>query len=174
MTEPRIYLLDADVFITAKNLYYGFDLCPGFWAGLIKHHHEGRIFSVDRVRSELLVGPKTENLVEWVRNEVPKEFFLDVDSDEVTEAYTEIMLWAQRHPQYFDYAKAKFATGADGWLVAHARIHGGTVVTLEQPAPHSKREIKLPDVCDQFDVGHENPFSMLKELGVQFQLAKDS
>ncbi len=28
------YLLDANVFIQAKNLHYGFDFCPGFWAGL--------------------------------------------------------------------------------------------------------------------------------------------
>ena len=25
------YLLDADVFIRAKNLHYGFDFCPAFW-----------------------------------------------------------------------------------------------------------------------------------------------
>ncbi len=25
------YLLDANVFIEAKNLYYAFDICPGFW-----------------------------------------------------------------------------------------------------------------------------------------------
>ena len=44
------------------------------------------------------------------------------------------------------YVVDKFATGADGWLVAHARVHGATVVTNEQSAPDSKREIKLPDV----------------------------
>lgn len=168
---PSIYLVDADVFITAKNLYYAFDLCPGFWEGLIHHHRQGRIFSIDRVRGELLAGPKTEDLVLWVRNDVPKGFFLDVDSDEVTAAYTEIMMWAQRHTQYFDYAKAKFATVADGWLVAHARVHGEVVVTNEQSAPQSKREIKLPDVCDHFGVEYDNTFSMLKELSVRFDLA---
>ena len=25
------YLLDADVFIRAKNLHYGLDFCPAFW-----------------------------------------------------------------------------------------------------------------------------------------------
>lgn len=25
------YLLDANVFIQAKNLQYGFDFCPAFW-----------------------------------------------------------------------------------------------------------------------------------------------
>lgn len=29
------YLLDADAFIRAKNLHYGFDLCPGFWDWLV-------------------------------------------------------------------------------------------------------------------------------------------
>lgn len=171
---PRTYLVDADVFITAKNLYYAFDLCPGFWDGLIHHHHQGRVFSIDRVRSELLAGPRTENLVQWVRNDLPEGFFLPVDSDEITAAYTEIMMWAQRHPQYFDYAKAKFATGADGWLVAHARVHGTTVITLEQSSPESKREIKLPDVCDRFDVEYDNTFAMLKDLAVRFDLAADA
>ena len=31
MMAGQIYLVDSDVFITAKNLYYSFDLCPGFW-----------------------------------------------------------------------------------------------------------------------------------------------
>lgn len=168
---PSIYLVDADVFITAKNLYYAFDLCPGFWDGLIHHHRDERIFSIDRVRSELLAGPKTEDLVQWVRKDVPKGFFLDVDSDDVTGAYTEIMMWAQRHPQYFDYAKAKFATGADGWLVAYSQVHGATVVTNEQSAPQSKREIKLPDVCEHFGVEYDNIFAMLKKLSVRFDLA---
>jgi hypothetical protein len=30
------YLLDANVFIQAKNLHYGFDFCPAFWAWLLQ------------------------------------------------------------------------------------------------------------------------------------------
>ncbi len=26
-----MYLFDANVFIEAKNRYYAFDICPGFW-----------------------------------------------------------------------------------------------------------------------------------------------
>lgn len=29
------YLLDANVFIQAKNLHYGLDFCPAFWQWLI-------------------------------------------------------------------------------------------------------------------------------------------
>ncbi len=166
-----IYLVDSDVFITAKNLYYSFDLCPGFWESVVHHHREGRVFSVDRVRGELLAGHETEDLVRWVRDEVPDGFFLPVDTDAVVSTYTDIMMWVQRHPRYFDHAKAKFATGADGWLVAYALVHGATVVTNEQSAPDSRREVKLPDVCDQFTVPRDNTFAMLRALNVQFDWA---
>ena len=33
------YLLDANVFIQAKNLHYGFDFCPAFWDWLIQQNH---------------------------------------------------------------------------------------------------------------------------------------
>ena len=31
------YLLDANVFIAAKNLHYGFDFCPAFWDWLCQY-----------------------------------------------------------------------------------------------------------------------------------------
>ena len=172
MTKAPVLLLDSDVFIAAKNAYYAFDICPGFWEGLLQQHDKGRVFSISRVRGELLTGRKTENLVEWVSKQVPDEFFLEVDEEPVTSVYTEIMLWAQRHTRYLDRAKAKFATGADGWLVAYAKVHGAVVITNEQPAPESKTEIKLPDVCAQFEVLHKDAFVMLRELAVQFDLAE--
>ena len=168
MTVHQTYLVDSDVFITAKNLYYAFDICPGFWKSVVHHHRAGRVFSIDRVRSELLAGHKTEDLTRWVRNDIPNSFFIQVDTDVVVRAYTDIMMWAQRHPRFFDIAKAKFATGADAWLVAYARAHSSTVVTNEQSASESRREIKLPDVCDQFGVRRDNMFAMLRALNVQF------
>ena len=164
----RHYLVDSDILITAKNLYYAFDICPGFWKCLLQHHREGRIFSVDRVRSELLAGHKTEDLYQWVWGEVPRGFFLPVDDDEVGRVYTEVMLWVQRHQNYFDQAKAAFATGADGWLVAFAKVRNAIVVTNEQSSPESRRYVKLPDVCDEFNVRRETTFQMLRTLGVKF------
>jgi len=168
MTSKGFYLVDADVFITAKNLYYSFYICPGFWKCLLHHHQQGSVFSIDRVRSELLAGTSTDDLVRWVDSSVPDTFFLKVDTEPVTNAYTEIMLWVQEHPDYFDAAKAKFATGADGWLAAYARVHSATVVTNEKPAPDSKREMKLPDVCDHFKVPCASIFFTLQSLGTRF------
>lgn len=168
MSLDRVFLVDSDVFITAKNLYYPFDICPGFWKSLLHHHGAGRVYSVDRVRGELLVGRDTEDLVQWVKGEVPKSFFLPVDTGEVADAYTSIMMWVHGQERFFDHAKAKFATGADGWLVAYARVHGAVVVTNEQSAPESRKDVKLPDLCAQFGVRRENTFAMLRALNVQF------
>ena len=43
-------------------------------------------------------------------------------------------MWVQRHPKSFDYAKAKFATGADGWLVANEQVHGTTMRSVRSGA----------------------------------------
>ena len=99
------YVVDSDVFITAKNLYYSFDICPGFWNSVVHHHRAGRVFSVDRARSELLAGHPEEDLVRWVKESVPEGFFVPSDIAEVILAYTDVMMWVQRHPRYFDHAR---------------------------------------------------------------------
>lgn len=165
------YLIDSDVLITAKNRYYAFSICPGFWKSILYGHSQGMLHSIDRVRQELLLGRADDNLVRWVRAEVPDDFFLASDGGEVVDAFTKIMLWVTRHTQFQDEAKAKFATGADGWLVAHAVTTEKIVVTNEQPRPEARSAIKLPDVCDAFSVKYEDTFSMLHNLGVQYHFS---
>lgn len=41
MTPEAIYVVDSDVFISAKNRYYSFGICPGFWDSLIHFHALG-------------------------------------------------------------------------------------------------------------------------------------
>lgn len=170
MTAPPPYLLDSDVFIAAKNAYYAFDICPGFWDAVLHAYRLGRVRSIDKVRRELLSGREEEDLVQWVKEAVPAAFFCDSDAAEVSNAYADIMLWVQRNPRFFDRAKAKFATEADGWLVAYAMVYRGVVVTNEQPRPESRNRVLLPDVCVQFNVPYKDTFLMLRELGMQFGL----
>lgn len=165
----RPFLIDSDVFITSKNLYYAFEICPGFWNSLIHHYHQGEVRSIDRVRVELLAGRETEDLVRWVKSELPGGFFLDTSEEKTVSAYEEVMLWVQRNPQFYDPAKAKFATEADGWLVAYAMAHGGTVITNEQSRRESKSRILLPDVCDSFSVKYRNAFHMLRTLDIRLE-----
>ena len=82
--------------------------------------------------------------------------------------YAGVMLWVQRSSQYYDRAKAKFATEADGWLVAYALAEGALVVTNEQPRPDSRNRVLLPDVCAHFGVAYADTFHMLRRLNVRF------
>jgi hypothetical protein len=168
MVRPK-YVVDSDVFMTAKNRYYAFDLCPGFWKSMIKRHREGAVASIDRVKGEILQGRKDDELVVWTKK-LPPSFFDGVDDDAVTTKYQEVMLWALHNRQFTDAAKADFATGADGWLVAYASVHAVIVVTNEVSAQDSRNKIKLPDVCKQFGVGYCDTFQMLRDLAVRFEL----
>lgn len=57
------YLLDADVFIRAKNLHYGLDFCPAFWEWLIDRNAAGIVFSIEKVGDE--VQAIEDDLSEW-------------------------------------------------------------------------------------------------------------
>ena len=91
MMRDGIYLLDSDVFIAAKNLYYSFDICPGFWKSVVHHYRKGEVFSIDRIRKELIAGNKKEELVKWVKNEIPINFFHSTKTAQVVTTYREIM-----------------------------------------------------------------------------------
>ncbi|NOY24857.1 MAG: DUF4411 family protein [Oligoflexia bacterium] len=59
------YLIDANVFIQAKNLQYGFDFCPAFWEWLITENSSGKVFSIERVGDELAAG--ADDLSVWAQ-----------------------------------------------------------------------------------------------------------
>lgn len=170
MNDDKVFILDADTLISAKNRYYAFSICPGFWDAIIRSHNRNLLFSIYPVRQELVTGRKDDDLRIWVENQLPKRFFLDVDAVDVMARYAAIVHWAQNNTQYDSAATSKFAGGADGWLVAYAAAHHAIVVTNETPAPFAKRDIKLPDVCTQFQVPVCNTFDMLRSLGVTFSL----
>lgn len=88
--------------------------------------------------------------------------------DDVIAAYRDIMTWARDQAQFTDAAKAEFARGADGWLVAYAKAKGCVIVTHEQPEPNAKARILIPNVCGAFGIQHVDTFDMLRTLGVRF------
>jgi hypothetical protein len=163
--EGVTYVLDANVFIEAARRYYAFDLAPPFWEGLVHHAADGKIQSVDRVKGELERGH--DELARWVRADF-SDAFASTDEENVISSYTEIMGWVHAQNQFSDAAKADFAAGADGWLVAYAVSKSHTVVTHEVLDPSIRRKVPIPNVCDAFGVRCVDTFAMLRELGVRF------
>jgi hypothetical protein len=73
------YLLDANVFMTASRLHYGFDFCPAFWDWLVAANKAKRVFSIERVASELAAGGQAS---QHMRGEGCRGTFLRMDAEE--------------------------------------------------------------------------------------------
>ena len=159
------FLLDSSVFIEAYRRYYGFDICPGFWDCLLHHRSEDRLLSIDRVRDELRQGGGL--LADWA-NQNASGLFTSSREPLVVAEYGNVMAWVYGNAQFLGQAKADFASGADGWLVAHASVHGRTLVTQEVYNPNIKKRVPLPNVCREFGVVTAHTFRMLRQLDAAF------
>lgn len=91
---------------------------------------------------------------------------IDVVKDEVTAGTGDLVSWAASLPASF-WAVGEFMASADLKLIAHGMAIDATVVTREQPAPESKKKIKIPDVCNAFHVSWADPFSAYRTLGLR-------
>ena len=168
MSAGKRYVLDADVFIQARRMHYPFDICPGFWNALIRQHRLGNLCSIDQVKAELV--DEDDQLAEWAKETVPRVFFKGTADQRVLATFGEMVNWVQTKDQFTPEAKAQFASAADGWLVAFAKVNGLTVVTHEEYAPEAKKIVKIPNVCIEFDVPYCTTFEMLRGVGEQFVL----
>ena len=158
------YLLDANVFIAAKNLHYGFDFCPAFWDWLDVVNEAGRVYSVEKVGDEL--NAISDQLSEWAE-ERNSRFFLKPDPS-VFPALSKVSDWA--HDQAYEPAAVStFLQVADYYTVAQALSGNHVVVTHEVPSA-SKRRIKIPDVCIGLGMKCMTPYEMLRQERARFVL----
>jgi len=158
------YLLDADVFIRAKNLHYGLDFCPAFWDWLTAQNGAGRVFSIERVGDE--VQAVDDELSAWAGAR-GDGFFLKPDAA-VFPALASVSTWASGQG-YAPAAVSTFLQVADYYLVAQASAGGHTVVTHEVPSA-STRKIKIPDACIGLAIKCMTPYEMLRRERARFVL----
>jgi hypothetical protein len=160
-----MYLLDSNVFIEAKNKYYGFDFVPAFWEWLVEANQANRVASVQKVAEELSDGG--DQLADWVRDR-DEGFFLPPD-DRAVASLTTVSEWVTGSGRYDGAAITPFLqdSSADYFLIAHAHAHDHVVVTLEVSSEARKR-VKIPDVCAALDVECTTPFAMLRDSQARF------
>ena len=147
------YLLDANVFMSAKNLHYGLDFCPAFWDWLVHKGNTGSVSSIDKVADEIEAGQ--DELSDWARNHGLGLFRRTPPA--LATQFTQVSTWATGQ-QYTPAAINTFLQAADFYLLAHALAGNHVVVTHEVPS-NSPGRIKIPNAC----VG----------LGVRFMTPKD-
>ena len=158
------YLLDADVFIRAKNQQYGFDFCPAFWDWLIAENAAGNVYSIEKVGEEL--QGQTDELSSWASAR-GDGFFLPPD-ELLLQALATVSSWVKAQG-YEPAAIDTFFKSADYYLVAHALARGHAVVTNEVPSG-SLRRVKIPEPCIGLKVTCMAPHEMLRRERARFVL----
>ncbi len=158
------YLLDANVFIEAKNLHYGFDFCPAFWEWLIAQNVAGVVFSIERVGDEL--DAVEDDLSAWAAAR-GASFFIKPDNA-ILAALPRVSTWVSDQ-RYEPAAVNTFFQKADFYLVSHALAHGHTVVTHEKPSTSTKK-VKIPEPCIGLGVKCMTPYEMLRKERARFVL----
>ena len=166
-----IYILDTNFFIQAHRVNYPLDVVISFWNKFKDLSLGGdTLISIDKVQNELNHSTHPDQLATWCAQNLPDGFFKD--SSIAINEYTKIVNWAVSHQTYNQNAKSEFlASGeADAFLVAYALTDPSnfTLITHEVSNPYIKNRIKIPEVCDKFNIKYCNTIEMFRRLEQTF------
>ncbi|MGI8402017.1 MAG: DUF4411 family protein [Gemmatimonadaceae bacterium] len=159
------YLLDANIFIQARKLHYGFDFCPAFWEWLDRENKADRVLSIEKVGDELDAGD--DDLKDWAAAR-GAALFLPPDQA-MLQSLPRVSTWVSGRP-YSPAAVSTFFQLADYYLVGRALAHSDVLVTHEISEPLSKKKVKIPDVCIGLGIKCVTPFEMLRKERARFVL----
>lgn len=154
-----LYLLDANVLITADRLYYPMDRVPQFWEWILEQADAGNIKIPYEIYNEIIDG-KVDDLVKWLKaNKTTIRLDEEVDITVVQE-----VIDTGYAPDLDDVELEKIAK--DPFLVAYARMKPNRcVVTLENSSPRKQRaNRKIPDVCSTFSISCCDTFQLIRDL----------
>ncbi|MGA3842236.1 DUF4411 family protein [Ralstonia nicotianae] len=165
MADQHLYLLDANVLITANREYYPIDMVPEFWDWLLHMAQAGNIKMPIETYEEVKDGGgkvKKDTLVDWLGQEIVKDSL--VFDEEVDLGLVQQVI-ASYAPDLTDMEVEQI--GRDPFLIAYALAdkQHRKVVSIEVSAPSKIRaNRRVPDVCKNHQVLCCNTFAMLRAL----------
>jgi len=154
-----VHLLDANVLITAHNLYYPIQRVPEFWDWLAYMGETGALKMPVEIIEEITEGSE---LAQWLK-EGDNYDFLVLDEDVDLELVQTVI---EKYAPDLNDAEI-IEVGRDPFLIAYALAHRADriVVTVEASKPSTTRaNRKIPDVCKDLEVRWCNSFQMLTDL----------
>ncbi len=161
------YWLDSDSLMRPKDGPYAFQILPQFWELIEEKATEGIIASSIFVYQEICRAYDDDPLKVWAQARKGPPLFLE-PCEAAQRFYKEVVEYV--NTAYRPEWAAKFLSGADPWMIAHAKTHGGKIVTFEIPRGAGANEAKIPNVCRELGVPPPiNTWEMLIEMGVSFR-----
>jgi len=166
-----LYILDANILITAHNNYYPIDTVPEFWEWLCYQGEKGILKIPVEIIEEILEGPKEGDLLQiWLKDKSNRDH-LELKEDVDGHILEKVVLSGYAN----DLTDDEFEQiGRDPFLIAYGlAANSRCVVTVETSAPSKKRHNKkVPDVCAAFNLPCTGPFKLYRELGFSTSWAR--
>ncbi|MBI3897102.1 MAG: DUF4411 family protein [Gammaproteobacteria bacterium] len=159
-----LYLLDANVLITANNLYYPVKAVPEFWAWLAHQGTTNDLKMPIETFEEVKDGGKNiekDLLFAWV-NANKAAILLD---EEASAELVRRVVEEGYAPDLTDDEVEQI--GRDPFLIAYALASPGDrcIVTTEVSSPRKQRQNRrIPDVCAGLGITCCDTFAMLRAL----------
>jgi hypothetical protein len=160
-----LYLLDANVLITANSAYYPLDQVPEFWSWVQYQAASNQIKIPREIMDEIKAGRKDgDPLLDWICTaEIESALTL---AESVDTTLVQSVVSNGYAPDLTDIELEK--VGRDPFLIAYALADPAnrTVVTVEVSRPSAQRaNRKVPDVCQTMGALSCGPFALNKALG---------
>jgi hypothetical protein len=162
-----LYLLDANILITAHNQYYPLDTVPEFWAWLRHVAVEGKLKIPLECYEEIKDGGTDESkdlLFAWI-NEAENKAAV-VLAEEVDPALVATVIEQGYANDLSDDEVEQL--GRVPFLIAYALVAAADrcVVTNEVSKPTRIRQNRhIPDVCNSLGISWCNTFALTRVLG---------
>ena len=140
------------------------DFCPAFWDFLDEQILKTNIVSINYVYTELIKGK--DDLGQWIKDRKDSGFFLSIEDEETQKEFSKIVQYISDN--YSREETDRFLSVADPWLIAKAKVLEVTLITQEVLAPSNTKKVKIPNICQQFEVNFATSFTMLRDLNAKF------
>lgn len=161
-----MYLLDANVLMTANNTYYPIDVVPEFWSWLLHQCTAGHVKMPIETFEEVKDGStdaERDLLYAWVHDAHHKQAIV-LDEEVDLQLVQRVIAEGYANDLTDDEVEQ---IGRDPFLIAYALASPGDriVVTTEASKPSKQRQNRrVPDVCTSLSIRWVDTFAMLRAL----------
>lgn len=158
-----MFLIDANVLITAKNTYYPLEHIPQFWDWLIVQGEADTIKMPREIYDEVSGG--TDDLADWIKREDSRDaLLLDENADLALIQKALRIGYQSNDPSFTDSELIK--VGRDAFLVGYGLANSNRTVVTKEVTKRTKRlgATRLPDACDDCGVSWCDDFTMYRTL----------
>jgi len=155
-----VYLIDANVLVTADKQYYPLDRVPQFWDWLLQQCEAGTVKMPFEIYDEIAQG--NDDLADWIKQQHVRDVLVldeEVDGGALNHVF-ETAYAADLTDTEVDEA------GRDPFLVAYGCVNDDRVIVTKEVSKPSKTRgrRKVPDACDDCGVKWMDDFALYRAL----------